>query len=105
MNEATAPAEAAISEARQAELNEAEAERAILICDDSTELQALAAEFGAKMITDIAFRIAALDREAETALLLAHSLCPLHRIDYAICFDDEDPECEAIRAIHPDHDT
>jgi hypothetical protein len=96
MNEATAPAEAAA---------DLEAERAILICDDSIELQALAAEFGLELVTEIAKRIACLPREAETALLLAHSLCPLHRIDYAICFDDEAPECAPIRAIHPDHDT
>jgi hypothetical protein len=44
-------------------------------------------------------------REELTALLLSQSLCPLHRIDYAICFDDEDPECAAIRTIHPSHDT
>jgi hypothetical protein len=33
------------------------------------------------------------------------SLCPLHLCDYAICFDDEDPECAQIREIHPGHDT
>ena len=40
-----------------------------------------------------------------TNLLLSLSLCPMHRIDYAICFDDESPECAAIRMIHPNHDT
>lgn len=40
-----------------------------------------------------------------TALLLDNSLCPMHAIDYAICFDDDDPDCAAIRAIHPSHDT
>lgn len=43
--------------------------------------------------------------DAMTALLLDNSLCPMHAIDYAICFDDDDPECAAIRAIHPSHDT
>lgn len=40
-----------------------------------------------------------------TAMLLDNSLCPMHAIDYAICFDDDDDECAAIRAIHPSHDT
>lgn len=40
-----------------------------------------------------------------TALLLDNSLCPLHACDYAICFDDDDPDCAQIRAIHPSHDT
>lgn len=43
--------------------------------------------------------------DAMTALLLDNSLCPMHAIDYAICFDDDDPDCAAIRAIHPSHDT
>jgi hypothetical protein len=43
--------------------------------------------------------------ELTTAMLLDNSLCPMHAIDYAICFDDDDPECAAIRAIHPSHDT
>lgn len=45
------------------------------------------------------------NREGWTALLLSLSLCPLHECDYAICFDDEDSECAAIRAVHPGHDT
>lgn len=49
--------------------------------------------------------IRSLDRETITELRLAYSLCPLHAIDYAICFDDDDPECALIRAIHPSHDT
>lgn len=40
-----------------------------------------------------------------TQLLLDNSLCPMHAIDYAICFDDDDDECAAIRTIHPSHDT
>lgn len=33
------------------------------------------------------------------------SLCPMHFCDYAICFDDDDPECATIRALFPLHDT
>ena len=40
-----------------------------------------------------------------TAYSLDNSLCPMHNIDYAACFDDDDPDCAAIRAIHPSHDT
>lgn len=43
--------------------------------------------------------------DSMTALLLDNSLCPLHAIDYAICFDDDDPDCAQIRTIHPSHDT
>lgn len=49
--------------------------------------------------------LAAFDTETLTELRLEYSLCPLHGIDYAICFDDDDPECAQIRAIHPSHDT
>lgn len=38
-------------------------------------------------------------------LALDHSLCPMHFIDYAICFDDDDPDCASIRDLFPDHDT
>ena len=44
-------------------------------------------------------------RDALSTLLLAHSLCPMHCCDYAICFDDETPECATIRAYFPSHDT
>lgn len=54
---------------------------------------------------DMLDAIHSLDRESLTTLALHHSLCPLHLIDYAICFDDADPECAAIRTIHPTHDT
>lgn len=36
---------------------------------------------------------------AEAAM--RHSLCPMHLIDWAICFDDENPDCSQIRAIFP----
>lgn len=38
-------------------------------------------------------------------LITDYSLCPAHRIDYAICFDDDDPDCTQIRACFPSHDT
>jgi hypothetical protein len=44
-------------------------------------------------------------REYLTSLRLAYSLCPLHAVDYAICFDDDVEECAVIRIIHPGHDT
>lgn len=44
-------------------------------------------------------------RERITDLALSLSLCPMHFIDYAICFDDANDECDAIRLIHPSHDT
>lgn len=43
--------------------------------------------------------------EMMTEYRLSDSLCPLHHIDYAACFDDDDPECAPIRLIHPSHDT
>ena len=44
-------------------------------------------------------------RQLLSELCLGESLCPMHRVDYAICFDDDDPECAAIRAVFPAHDT
>lgn len=44
-------------------------------------------------------------RETLTEIALSLSLCPIHYIDYAICFDDDDAECAQIRMIHPSHDT
>lgn len=44
-------------------------------------------------------------RETLTDIALSLSLCPLHLIDYAICFDDDDADCAAIRMIHPSHDS
>lgn len=44
-------------------------------------------------------------RDELTDLALSLSLCPLHFIDYAICFDDRTYECQEIRTIHPGHDT
>lgn len=44
-------------------------------------------------------------RHALSDLCLNYSLCPLHRIDYAICFDDRDSECANIRICFPIHDS
>jgi hypothetical protein len=52
--------------------------------------------------------LAMLDRlttDERSTLMLAQSLCPIHAIDYAICFDDDDAECAAIRTAFPSHDT
>ncbi len=83
-----------------------EALRLVLLGDDGSDLDAAQAHF----VATITPLVEAIDqdpysREAMTELLLSHSLCPIHRIDYAICFDDEDPECSQVRAIHPAHDT
>lgn len=41
-----------------------------------------------------------------TGLAIDRSLCPYHLVDWAACFDDDDEECKAIRAIYPcSHDT
>jgi hypothetical protein len=45
------------------------------------------------------------NRQRLSMLLLDFSLCPMHCCDYAICFDDDDAECAAIRALFPSHDT
>jgi hypothetical protein len=55
-----------------------------------------------------AFALAETDRTERhflTELLLNLSLCPIHRCDYAICFDDENDECAVIRTYFPLHDT
>jgi hypothetical protein len=61
-------------------------------------------------ILDRAFRDATAQyhetaRHRLSDLLLSYSLCPMHHTDYAICFDDENPECATIRAYFPSHDT
>lgn len=47
-----------------------------------------------------------MPRAQLTMLAIEHSLCPRHFIDFAICFDDDDPDCRQIRDCFPDtHDT
>lgn len=49
--------------------------------------------------------INSLSTHALSMLRLDESLCPLHAIDYAICFDDDTADCATIRACFPNHDT
>lgn len=45
-------------------------------------------------------------RDDLSHLAMSFSLCPMHFVDWAICFDDQDPECEQIRSVFPyGHDT
>jgi hypothetical protein len=53
----------------------------------------------------IAYPAADSHRTRLSMLMLDESLCPMHAIDYAICFDDDDPDCATIRAFFPSHDT
>lgn len=71
--------------------------------DPITDVMAAGVERGEA--TSMVQAAARFDRERLTAERLAWSICPLHGRDYAICFDDEDDECAAIRIIHPGHDT
>lgn len=45
------------------------------------------------------------NRHELSMIKLQLSICPMHRIDYAICFDDDDPECATLRYYFPDHDS
>jgi hypothetical protein len=49
--------------------------------------------------------IESLDRDSASQYALSLSLCPIHLIDYAICFDDNPAECAQIRKYFPSHDT
>ncbi|PYS90513.1 MAG: hypothetical protein DMF62_04940 [Acidobacteria bacterium] len=70
---------------------------------DEAEEAAAFARISELMEVIIAYRFS---RDDITKLTINHSLCPLHFCDWAACFDDADPECEAIRAIYPyGHDT
>lgn len=44
------------------------------------------------------------DRDGLSALALELSVCPIHFVDYAICFDDDNPECYPVRMAFPSHD-
>ena len=46
-----------------------------------------------------------INREKLSEIALSLSLCPMHLIDYAICFDDENAECAQLRTYFPLHDT
>lgn len=50
--------------------------------------------------------ISSLGRDELSKLAMDYSLCPMHFVDWAICFDDEDPGCNQIRQVFPHgHDT
>lgn len=83
--------------------------RSLLICDDAHCRDELVDDLDMTRATvdAIATLIDAVrtDADAMTALLLDYSLCPIHAIDYAICFDDDPDDCRIVRTIHPGHDT
>lgn len=79
--------------------------RALLIDRDDTLLDLYTDRIAPTIRDSIIALIDALPRTELTLLAYDLSLCPLHMRDYAICFDDDDDECAAIRAILPDHDT
>lgn len=83
--------------------------RDAMINDPATpnELRALAADYDYRAIDLIPIldAILSLSTDDLTAFRLSLSICPLHAIDYAICFDDDNPNCAQIRAIHPSHDS
>lgn len=80
---------------------------AIINDPSDSELSALAADYDLRAadIAPILILIRALSRDDLSILALSFSLCPLHLHDYAICFDDDDINCQTIRAIFPSHDS
>lgn len=77
--------------------------------DAPTDARDDVAAYVREMIIDQPFApladLSTADRELLTTACLALSLCPVHLIDYAICFDDEPDACAAVRLIHPAHDS
>ena len=56
-------------------------------------------------LLDVAFNDE-FQRDSITNLAMTLSICPIHFCDWAICFDDEDPDCAQVRHIFPhSHDT
>jgi hypothetical protein len=88
-----------INNARDADATRAEL-RDDFILDDFDALHALIAP----LFTPRRFDDDIITARSELAID-DFSLCPLHFIDYAICFDDDDDACAAIRACFPSHDT
>ena len=92
-------------------------ERALDDDDESTALRSLLIDPDDSLDYIYTDRAAAIERprllalindlstDSRSLLMLSLSLCPLHATDYAICFDDDNPECESIRACFPSHDT
>lgn len=67
----------------------------------------LPTDFAQRILDDLAIIWAdGFYRDEISEIAMSLSLCPLHFCDWAACFDDEDTECEQIRAIFPHgHDT
>lgn len=74
---------------------------------DADDLRALAADYDMRAadIAPILDAILRLSTDDLSILRLSFSLCPIHNIDYAICFDDDNPNCAQIRAAFPTHDS
>ena len=82
--------------------------RDLMINDlDHSDLRALSADYdiSAHDIAPILDAILSLSTDDLSTLRLSFSLCPIHNIDYAICFDDDNPNCAQIRDAFPSHDT
>ena len=64
-----------------------------MVDNDSSEVLEYASDMG-------------VPRETVTEAAMSLSLCPIHFIDWAICFDDRRPDCSQVRVIFPNsHDT
>ena len=66
--------------------------RSWMVDNDSAEILEYANDLG-------------VGREEVTEIALQQSLCPIHFIDYAICFDDMPEDCDQVREIHNVFDT
>lgn len=74
--------------------------------DDDDEILASCDSPATRDLADMLETLHAMRTADLARLRLAYSLCPIHAIDFAICFDDDDPDCAQIRSIFPDeHDT
>lgn len=73
--------------------------------DDDTYNDARATLIDADKLAITTLRLDRTLGERLTDAALAASLCPLHLIDYAICFDDDPDDCRPIRIVHPCHDS
>lgn len=63
-------------------------------------------DYGEDLAEDLSTGPTPWERDRLTEVAMQLSLCPIHFCDWAICFDDENPDCDQIRAIFPhNHDT
>ena len=44
-------------------------------------------------------------KQFTTLLALEYSICPVHIVDYIMCFQDNEPGCDQIREYFPDRDS